>query len=211
MKMAKQNSHPFWGNNAPLSTLFNAALMIIATARLSFAITAAGALIWVYGIGALVAGFAKPILPEKGRDIVWVFLSSFLGSLYLLLFYFISPYLAMETLFIVTLVPLSFIGSGVCGRIASLEPEEALSKSLAEALVLGGILIALSLIREPWGFGSLSLPGGKEGIVELFRLGDDLFFPISIFASSSGGLLILGYGLTLFRRFKKQYGGEDDT
>ncbi|AEF84509.1 putative membrane protein [Treponema primitia ZAS-2] len=205
---AKRESHPFWGSNAPLSTLASAALMIIASARLAFAITAAGALIWVYGIAALVAAFAKPILPLKGRDIVWVFLSSFLSSIYLMLFYFISPYLAMETLFIIILVPLSFIGSGVCRRIADIEPEEAITKSLIEALVLGGLFIAMALIREPLGFGSLSLPGGSQGIVELFRLGDDLYFPISIIVGSSGGLLLLGYGLALFRRFKKQW--EDD-
>ncbi|MFP3042716.1 hypothetical protein LQZ19_12940 [Treponema primitia] len=201
----RTQSHLFWGTNAPLSTLICAGLMIMATSRLAFALIVGGALIWTYGLTVLILGFAKPILPQKGREIIWVFLSSFLGSLYLLLIYFVSPFLAMETTFLILLAPLSCIGSGVCSRLEGSDPNDFILKVLLEALVLAGILIALALIREPLGFGSFSLPGGPQGIVTLVSFGSSLYFPVQIIAGSSGGLLILGYGLTLFRRFRNRY------
>jgi Na+-transporting NADH:ubiquinone oxidoreductase subunit NqrD len=210
MKIDTQ-SHVFWGTNAPLSTLVSAGLIIMATSRLAFAITLTGALMWVYGLTALILGFAKPILPKNRREILRIFLSGFLGSLYLLLLYLGSPFLAMETTFLILLAPLSCIGSGICRRVEALEPEEAFTKALLEALVLGGILIALALIREPLGFGSLSLPGGVQGIVILASSGSTLYFPVQIIASASGGLLILGYGLSLFRHFKARHSGGEDT
>jgi Na+-transporting NADH:ubiquinone oxidoreductase subunit NqrD len=201
----RMQSHLFWGTDAPLSTLISVGLMIMATNRLAFALTVTGALVWTYGLTVLILGFAKPILPQKGREILWVFLTSFLGSLYLMFIYFVSPYLAMETTFIILLAPLYCIGSGICRRLEAHDPEESIPKAFLEALVLGEILVALALIREPLGFGTFSLPGGPQGIVTLISFESSLYFPVQVIAGSSGGLLLLGYGLTLFRRFKNRY------
>jgi hypothetical protein len=179
--------------------------MIMATNRLAFALTVMGALVWTYGLTVLILSFAKPILPKKGREILWVFLSSFLGSLYLMFIHFASPYLAMETTFIILLAPLYCIGSGICRRLEAHDPEEAIQRAFLEALVLGGILVALALIREPLGFGAFSLPGGPQGIVTVISFESSLYFPMQIIAGSSGGILLLGYGLSLFRRFRNRY------
>jgi Na+-translocating ferredoxin:NAD+ oxidoreductase RnfE subunit len=197
----------FWGSHAPLSTLMSAGLMIIATSRLAFALDAAGALIWVYTLTALVLGFAKPILPKKGLPVLQLFLASFWGSLYMLIFHCINPYLGMETAFILSLCPLSCIGSGICRRIEGLARRDSVLKAFVEALTLGGVLLALGLIREPLGFGSLTLPGGPEGLTALFALespGSAAYLPARIIAGTSGGLLLLGYLLTLFRRCKRR-------
>ncbi|MDR2742131.1 MAG: hypothetical protein LBB98_08265 [Treponema sp.] len=198
-------SHLFWGTNAPLSTLISAGLMIMATNRLAFALIVTGALVWTYGLTVLVLSFAKPILPKKGREILWVFLSSFWGSLYLMFIHLASPYLAMETTFVILLVPLYCIGSGMCRRLEVHDPEKSIPKAVLEALVLGGILVALALIREPLGFGVFSFPGGPQGIVTLISFESSLYFPVQIIAGSSGGILLLGYGLSLFRRFRNRY------
>jgi Na+-translocating ferredoxin:NAD+ oxidoreductase RnfE subunit len=202
----------FWGPYAPLSTLMSAGLMIGATSRLAFALGAAGALMWVYTLTALVLGFAKPILPKRGLLILQLFLSAFWGSLYILIFHCINPFLGMETTFILLLCPLSCIGSGICRRIEGLSRRDSLLKAFLEALVLGGALIALGLIREPLGFGSLTLPGGPEGLLVLFALdspGSAVYFPVRIIAGASGGLLLLGYALALFRRCKRRFARED--
>jgi hypothetical protein len=117
----------------------------------------------------------------------------------------------METTFLLLMCSLSCIGSGISRRVADLDPKKAILKSLLEALVLGGILIALALIREPWGFGSLSLPGGPQGLVMLVSFGSSLYFPVRVIATASGGLLLLGYGLALFRRLKNRYFRGEDT
>jgi Na+-transporting NADH:ubiquinone oxidoreductase subunit NqrD len=209
MKNDSMGSHIFWGTDAPLSTLVGAGFMIMATSRLAFAITLAGALIWINVLSALAVSFGEPILPKKGRGILAVFLCSFLGSLYLLRGYVLNPFLAMEITFLIVLAPLSCIGSGLCRRVEALEHEDALSTAFSEAVALGGVLIALALIREPLGFGSLSFPGGVQGMVVLFSAGSSRNFPVLIIANAAGGLLLLGYGLTLFRRFRNRYTGKD--
>ncbi|MDR1247766.1 MAG: hypothetical protein LBK63_00540 [Treponema sp.] len=194
--------------NAPLSVLTGAGLMIIATSRLAFALSAAGALVWVYTLTALILTVAKPILPKRGLPVLQLFLISFLGSMYMLIFHCLNPYLGMETAFLFLLCLLSCAGSGICRRIEGLALRKTILKAFWEALVLGGLLIALSLIREPLGFGSLTLPGGPQGLVALFALGSPegaLYFPVRIVAGASGGLLLLGYVLILFRRFKSRF------
>jgi Na+-transporting NADH:ubiquinone oxidoreductase subunit NqrD len=186
--------------------------MIIATSRLAFALGAAGALVWVYALMALVLGFAKPILPKRGLLVLQLFLASFWGSLYVLLFHCVNPYWGMETTFIALLCPLSCIASGICRRIEGLARREAIFKAFWEALALGGVLVALALIREPLGFGSLTLPGGPQGLLFLFsRDSSDpaAYFPMRIIAGASGGLLLLGYALALFRRFKRRFSREE--
>jgi hypothetical protein len=202
----------FWGPHAPLSTLMSAGLMIIATSRLAFAISAAGALVWVYVLTALVLVFAKPILPKRGIPALEIFLPSFWGSLFMLILRCANPYLGMETGFLLLLCPLSCIGSGISRRVEGLARRDSILKALLEALVLGGVLLALALIREPLGFGSLTLPGGPQGLLFLFAPGSQDFvadFPARIIAGASGGLLLLGYALTLFRRFKRRFVQED--
>jgi hypothetical protein len=181
----------------------------MASSRLAFAITISGAIIWVYGLTVLVLNIGKPIFPVRGVSIILILLSSFLGSLYLLFFYFISPYLAMEMTFTIILVPLSCAGSGICRRVAAMEPEDAVSRAILEALVLGGVIIALALIREPLGFGSLSFPGGSEGIMEILFVKQSPYFPVRIISTAAGGLLLLGYGLALFRRIRVRFSRED--
>jgi hypothetical protein len=88
-----------------------------------------------------------------------------------------------------------------------MEIEDAMGRSLMEALVLGGIITALALIREPWGLGSFSVPGGQLGITELLSVADSRFFPIQVISASAGGLLLLGYVLMLFRRFQNRIMG----
>jgi Na+-transporting NADH:ubiquinone oxidoreductase subunit NqrD len=202
----------FVGPHAPLSTLMSAGLMIIATSRLAFALGAAGALLWVYTLTALILGFARPILPKKGLVVFQLFLTGFLGSLYILIFHCVNPYLGMETTFLLLLCPLSCVGSGICRRIGGLARRDSILKAFVEALVLGGVLVAMALIREPLGFGSLTLPGGPQGLVALFTPdpeGSAAHLPAQIIAGTSGGLLLLGYALVLFRRLKRRFARED--
>jgi Na+-transporting NADH:ubiquinone oxidoreductase subunit NqrD len=206
--LAKAASDLFWGPYAPISTLTAAGLMIIATGRLAFAIGALGALVWVYTSTAFVLSFAKPILPKQGLPVLHLFLMAFWGSLYILIFHCINPYLGMETTFFLLLCPLCCAGSGICRRIEGLSRRDSVLKALLEALTLGGVLIALALIREPLGFGSLTLPGGPQGLVTLFAPASSLavnYFPARIIAGASGGLLLLGYILALFRRLKRRF------
>ncbi|MDR3146076.1 MAG: hypothetical protein LBU21_07345 [Treponema sp.] len=210
MRQPYQN-HLFWGSHAPLSTLTSAGLLIMASSRTAFAFIALGVLVWVYGLTALVCCFARPFFPERGGNLIAVFLSALFGGLYLLVLTLTSPFLAIETALIIALAPVSCIGSEAVNRVKSMAPDEGLLRVVFEALTLGGIILALALIREPLSYGTLSLPGGRRGIIELFGTGGSdgsggaLFSPIRIIGGTAGALLLLGYGIALFRRFRSRY------
>jgi hypothetical protein len=176
----------------------------MASGRLAYALAAAGALIWTYSFSALASFPGRRFFPERGKNQVLVFLSAFTGSVYLLLLCFASPVLGMEAFFFVSLTPLLCIGSGLFERIHGLALDEAVFRAFGEAAVLGGLIIAFSLIREPLGYSSLSLPGGVSGIVKIVSFGEAAFLPVRIIAGSAGALLLLGYGTGLYRYFRNQ-------
>jgi hypothetical protein len=198
--------------------------------RFAFALTLAGALFWVYGLTVLVFFAARGILPQKGGTIVMTFLAGLFGSAYLLIIWLLNALLAQELVFLIGLVPVYCVGSGFFSRLdlaggescpadpavgAGLDSAAAAGfgetafRALAEAALLGFLLLALALIREPLGLASLSLPGGPRGIVEIFSGEGDAFFPIQIAASSAGGFLLFGYALALFRHLRKRLKEEE--
>ena len=199
------SSHLFWGFHSPLSSLTSAAIIIIASARFSFAIVSAGALLWVYGLTALIFSGARPLMPTRGRMVILLFLSAFLCGIYALLMGLLNPLLIMGAGFFLILIPPSCLGSGFFEASSSLDIIDVFSRALLEAIVLAIIILAFALIREPLGMGTLSLPGGSQGITELFESsGSDAFLPVRILSVSSGGLLLFGYGTALFRYFREQ-------
>jgi hypothetical protein len=220
----RYDSHPFWGGHSPLSTLAGGSLLILASSRFSFALVSAGSLFWVYCLSSLAIFAARPILPQKGKQWVFIFLSAIIGSLYLLILWFLSPILVLNTFFFLILSPVCCIASGLFDRIWSASAGQGdapvaptyspdigavLFRSFTEAWVLAALILALSLVREPIGFASLSFPGGVQGIVTLFSAETDGFFPIRIAVSSAGALILLGYGIALYKQFRGKYTHEE--
>jgi hypothetical protein len=203
MSNARQ-SHLFWGSFSPLASLAGGGLLIMASSRLAFALVCTGALLWVYALSTLIAFPGRRYFPPWGKNLIFVFLSALTGSVYFLVLWFVNPVLAMENLFILSLVPLICTGSGIFERLETLNLKETLSRALGEAAALGGLIIALSLIREPLGYFSLSLPGGVLGIRWIFSIPGENFLPIRLVSSSAGALLLLGYGVSLYRYFRSR-------
>jgi hypothetical protein len=197
---SRPKDHLFFGAYAPLSSLIGAGLLVIASSRTAFALVALGALLWVFGGTVIAFYFARPILPERGKRVILVCLSSVFGSLYLLILFLVSPFLAMETSLIIILVPVYMIALKLVDRVETLEPEDAIVRACSEALVMGALIFALAMIREPLGFGSLSLPGGARGIIEILNNENGRFAPLRVLGSSAGALFLLGYVVALVRR-----------
>jgi len=205
------DSHIFWGSHSPLSMLSGAALIILASGRLAFALICAGALLWVFGLTALIFSGAKKILPVRGKMLVLLFISAFTCGIFMLLVSMLNPLLVLGTGFFLVLIPPCLLGSGLFEASEKVDLEEVFSRAFLEAMVLALLIIAFSLIREPLGTGTLSFPGGAQGIVELFGAsGDDAFVPLRILSSSAGGLLLLGYAAALFRFFRSRNHGLPD-
>jgi len=191
----------FWGSSSPLpAVLSSAAIIILASSRLAFAIVCAAALIWVYGLTAMIFTAARSIMPAYGRKVILLFLATFLSAIFTLALGLLNPLLVFGAAFFLLLIPPCFLGSGLFEAVESADPIEATSKALMEAITLSGIILAFALIREPLGMGTLSFPGGFHGVIELFNMGsDDAFAPLRILSVSGGGLLLLGYAMALYR------------
>jgi hypothetical protein len=177
-------------------------ILILASGRLAFALTAAGSLLWVYTLSALAHNAASRVLPEKGKTWVLVLFVSLVGGIYDLILWFISPFLVLETLFVLFLVPICCIASGILERTESLSRADTAVKAYTEAVALSVLIIIFSLVREPLGYCTLSLPGGSGGIVFLFVAEEEAFFPIRIIAAVPGALFLLGYGIVLYKRLE---------
>jgi len=205
------SSHLFWGSHSPLSALNGAALIIMASNRLSFAIICTGALIWVFGLTVLAYSCAHSILPSclpsKGRMVILFFLSSFFCGIFTIIISLLNPLLILGTVFFLVFVPPWCMSTGFFEAVESLDPFEAVSRALLEAVVFSGVIIALSLIREPLGMGTISIPGSSQGIMEIHEgQNTETFLPGRILSISSGGLLLLGYVVALYRYFKDRSG-----
>ncbi|MDR1074435.1 MAG: hypothetical protein LBL45_12340 [Treponema sp.] len=206
--MTKNAIQIFFNTHNPLFTLMCMGLLLFSSSRLSFAIVIAVALVWVYVLTALALFAARPILPKEGRGAVMVFLSSLITLFFLFILWFISPLLTIELLYVTLLVPVSFIGAFPREKLDSLNASETMVETLSQTGAIGCVIIALSLVREPLGFMTLSFPGGVQGFIELFNGSDATdFFPLRILAVASGAFFLLGYMTALFYTIIKRFRG----
>jgi hypothetical protein len=184
----------------------------MASSRLAYAIVCAGALIWVYGLSALIFYSLKNYLPQKGKTVVILFLTSAVLSIYILLIGLINPLLIAGTWFMILFVCPCCAGSGFFEE-KDTDTADILPQVLMEAMVLTGLIIAISLVREPIGLGTLSFPGGIYGFFELFGSGEGAegFFPVYFLSIAAGGFLLLGAITAVFRYYRNQnFGSEGD-
>jgi hypothetical protein len=211
----------FWGPFSPLRTLAGTGLIIMASSRSAYALITAGALVWVYTFTAAVVCLARKFLPfrsgvfEPGRGfspclLVIIGVSSVFGGLYILFLQLLNPFLALESSLYILLTPVCCYVSGLLERIWGMEGREGVLEALLEALLYAVLLLALALLREFFGLGSLSLPG-SGGIIELFKRGELSLIPIRFLDSAAGALLLLGYGIAFFNRLKTRQDLNDGT
>jgi len=211
--MSTVKQHSFWSSSSPLGGLAGVGLLVIASARLSWAITVAGSLFWVYGLSAFSYAFlsgeaVKKFFPASGHKALYTCLSAFWGSLYLIMFWLLCPFAAFEVFIPLMLVPLFCAGMGSAGLIEysddnqNIDIFDKVSEAVSQAVALAGLLIAFSIIREPLSYSSLSFPGTSQGMFTIVDFKSGSFFPIGIFAPSSGALLLLGYFICLYQYSK---------
>jgi len=199
----QMQSHLFWGINSPLTSLTGITLLLTASGRISFALICTLALLWVYVFVMTAVKLGGAYFPLWGRNITLLFLSSLAAEIFLLLMWILDPRTALESAFFVFLVPLVFMASGLCGRVLEFDMAEIISQSMAEALILGMLILGLAMIREPLGFGSVSVPG-----MNIARFAREE--PLRFFQASSGALILLGYGTAVYRYYRNRYTNSED-
>jgi hypothetical protein len=211
--MSKIWQHPFWGSLSPLGGLTGGSLLIIASARLSWAITVAFCLLWVYILPVLLFSFLSlpkcaVFFPKTGQKAIFTCITSFFAGLYIFIYWLMCPFAALESFIPIMLVPLFCSSSGIFEKIMSMGVKNTddiivfASRAGTQAAVLAGLIIAISIIREPFSYCSLSFPGSYNGMIIIMYFTSGAFFPINIFAGSSGALIILGYITAIYQNLK---------
>jgi len=204
----------FWSSTSPLGGLYGLGLLIMASGRLAWAITVTGCLFWVYGFTVITFSFltsetCKKIFPHNGRLAIFTCIASFYACVYYFFIWVLCPFAAMEVFLPIMLVPFFCAEAGIYESISHKDENKRfdafdyLSEAFSSAAVLGCITAAFSILREPLSYCSLSFPGSANGIVTIMYFSSNSFFPIGIFASSSGALLLLGFFLALFQYNKE--------
>jgi hypothetical protein len=203
----------FWDSLSPLGGLTALGLLIMASSRLSYAITITGCLIWVYGLTALSYSIlskaaGEKIFPKNGRMLLYTFFASFWSSIYIFLFWFLCPLAALEVFLLMMLVPLFCASSGIFEQLSSSSGNSSedifdfVTESVSHIFVLSGLLIAFSIIREPLSYCSLSLPGSYRGMIRIIHFNENSFLPVRLLISSSGALILLAYFTGLYQYSK---------
>ncbi len=190
-------SHP-WGVHSPLMSLSGLALIAAASSRLSYSLQAWLLLFCVYGFTLPIIKWGKPIIPEKYKTAITIMTVTFAASLFYLFMSMINPVSALELNFIVFLVPVTFLGSRIVERTDHLPPEEGVIRGLKEVLTLGGIIAAVSIIREPLGYGTLSFPFASSTVNILSDAIQERAV-LQVFAAPAGGFILTACLIALVR------------
>jgi len=212
IKSVKEHIFNFF--SSPYAFISALPLIIISSSRLAYGIIAFFALLWVCLVSTMIKNLTKNFFPGLFNNILLISLCSAAGGIFLLIFSFVNPLLAKETILISLLTPVYCFTSESAARAESAEWNQALLESAVDALLPGIFIIILSALREILGFGTLSLPGGAGAIQEIFKL-DVLPYPLKIISTSGGAFMLLGYIFIIFRLVKSYSkkaarSGEDD-
>jgi hypothetical protein len=70
-----------------------------------------------------------------------------------------------------------------------------------EASILLGLALILAIVREPFGYGTLSLPAA-EGISVLFTHEKAAAYSLRTVSATAGGFLLIGCFLALYRKIR---------
>jgi hypothetical protein len=178
-----------WGSHSPLMSFTGLALIVTASCRLSSSVVVLLLLTGIYAVTLSIIFFGKSIIPTKYKTALIIMILTFVSSLFYLAMEMINPVSALESHFIVLLIPVVFLGSRIVQRAEQFSPLEGILFGIKEASILGGIIMMISLIREPLAYGTLSVPFvGK--IVNLLSDPMKERVVLHVFASPLGGFLL---------------------
>lgn len=192
----------FEGLRSPAVLVTVVPLLIIGTSRLAFAVVSALAFVWTMCASLAITYLARKVFPAAlfGR-LLPLSLYTFIAGLFQFALELFNPVLAQEVILMVMFAPVILFASGAADRASELSFKAALGTAVFESVSAGIIITGFALMREPLGYGALTLPGGARGIFELFSF-EDFAFPAQIISASPGALLLLGYLFLIFRLIK---------
>lgn len=200
--MKERTGIPFFSDvSGPLPTLSGAILLIGATSRFSYALILCAAVLTVYLAVPAIVQFASSAIPAAHATFIRAVIASTVAGLFALGAGAFWPLLVRELGLYLMAVPLSLMASGLLDRTEAAGKLRALQLSAYEAVNLCVLAVAFSLVREPLGFGVLSVPA-PDGIAAVVGNEKNASAALVVFSSAAGGFILFGYVLALFRRIR---------
>jgi hypothetical protein len=187
-----------WGSKSPLMSLTGIALIVSASGRFSSAAIVFLLLAGIYTLALSIILFGKTIIPARYKTALVIAIVTFISSLFFLIVELIHPVTALELNLIIFLIPIVFLSSKIVQRIDHLSVGEGIALGMKEALMLGGIILVVALIREPLGYGTLSIPF-VGSMVKLLPDAIRERTALQVFASPVGGFILSACLIALIR------------
>lgn len=189
---------PFWAQRGPLQSLSCAVLFIAASDRLSHALIVSLSVFLVYSLSPLFSGLGEQSVPGRVRIFIRVITVSAVGAVVARIAVLFWPVAANSLTLYLGAVPVCLLASGLLDSAEARSPLRSAAEGAQDALVVALLTVSLALIREPLGYGVLSLPA-RDGYLLLFR--NDRLQAAAAHAASAtaGALILLAYVLALYR------------
>ncbi len=202
MNMSERiDATPFWSPRGPLQSLSCAVLLIAASDRLSHGLIVSLSAILSYSLAPLLSGLGERSVPPRARTFVRVITVSAVGAIVARMAALAWPVTAFSLSLYLGAIPVCILASRVLDSAESRGALRAAADAAREALVLAVLIVALALVREPLGYGVLSLPS-HDGYFLVLR--SELLQSVAARAVSAtaGALILLSYVLALHRRVR---------
>lgn len=207
--MRENDARSLFGAAGPLPGLAGLAFLFCASSRFSHALVAGAALVLTYAASAPLCRIAAEASPGRASRFLAVPISTFVAAVFALALSLASPALAAQTGWSVACAPAVFSASGFVRRTEDRELAALPGAGALEALFLFLAAAALALIREPFGFGTLTLPS-LSGAVAVLGSDSSSFASARLLSTSVGSLALCGYALAFALKLVRDGGGEGD-
>lgn len=192
------DASPLWSPSGPLQSLSCAVLFIAASDRLSHALIVSLSAILAYSLSPLLSGLGERSVPARARTFVRVVTVSAVGAIVARLATLAWPVTAVSLSLYLGAVPVCILASRILTGGENRSPLRSAAEAAQEALVLAVLTVALALVREPLGYGVLSLPS-HDGYFLIFRSERLQSVAARAVSATAGAIILLSYVLALHR------------
>ena len=196
-----KNTGLFWGSEGQLSSLTFFVLLFSVTSRMAHTILISIVIFLVFPITSSILKSSTFLIPRHHDFFIRVVVVSAFTAIASRLFSIIWPIPVRDCAFYLGAIPLCYISGAYNLRFESKSTLSAFVLSIKDALVFSILAFALALVREPFGYGALSVPG-PEGVVEFFGLNEVSDFGARFASAGAGAFILIGYIVALYRKIR---------
>ena len=196
-----KNAGLFWGSDGHLSNLSCFVLLFAATSRMAHAILISIVIFLVFPITSSVLKSSSILIPKRHEFFIRVIVVSAFTVMSSRLFSILWPIAVRDCALCLGAIPFCYMSGSYNLRYESKSPLATLMLSVKDALIFSALAFSLALVREPFGYGALSVPG-PEGVIEFFGLNAVSNFGARFASAGAGAFILIGYLVALYRKIR---------